>query len=207
MTSLEEICARRGVKPRGVLHLGAHVGQEAPVYSAWNVARVAWVEANHTLIPELRRNVSGFPGHTVHEAAIWKKDGKKLPFYVASNGGSSSLLRMMVHSRRYPQVTVSAEIKVAAITVDSLIRREGLEAEAYDFLNMDLQGAEAYALRGMTLQLEHLRWIYTEVNFEELYEGCPLFVDLLSALERKGFHLAECRREGEGWGEALFFRP
>lgn len=207
MTSLEEICARRGVRPKGVLHLGAHVGQEAPVYLAWNVPRVAWVEANPALIPELRRNVSGFPGHTVHEAAVWEKDGKKLKFYVASNGGSSSLLRMWLHSERYPEVTVSTELPVVTSTVDSLVRRDGLEAKEYDFLNMDLQGAEGLVLLGMEKQLEHLRWIYTEVNFEELYAGCSRFADIYRALARKCFHLAECRREGEGWGEALFFRP
>lgn len=204
--TFEELCGRHSVSPSGVLHLGAHVGQEVSVYGRWGVPYVAWVEANPELIPALRENVRPYPGHTVHEAAIWDRDGLEMPFFVASNGGSSSLLRMKLHSMRYPEVLQSGMLMVRTTTVDSLLRREGMESSRYDFLNMDLQGAELRALCGMKEQLAHVRWIYTEVNFEELYEGCGLFDELGRFLEERGFRVTECVKGENGWGEALFSR-
>lgn len=202
----EEICARHGVKPRGALHLGAHVGQEAHIYAGWQVPRVAWVEANPDLVPELRKRVEKLPGHTAHEAAIWDVGGQDLLLHVASNGGSSSLLWPKLHFKRYPEVTFQKSVRVRTQTVDGLVAGMGAQPSDFDFLNMDLQGAEGRAIAGMPEQLRHLRWIYTEVNFEELYEGCCLEGDLRRLLEDEGFDLAECRVEGNGWGEALFAR-
>lgn len=207
MSLMLEICDRWKVRPKGIIHLGAHQGQELPIYASWQVPKVAWVEANPALIPILEKNVGIFPGHTVHETAIWETDGRKMEFYLASNEGSSSLLPMKLHSKRYPEVTLAGVVEVRTSSVDGLIKSAKLVPEDYDFLNMDVQGIEGLVIEGMKKQIEQLRWIYTEVNFEELYEGCWLFPDLYRVLKNRGFELAECRRAGLGWGEALFFRP
>lgn len=203
--NLEDMCRVHEVKPRGVIHLGAHVGQEIPVYSKWGVP-VAWVEANADLIPELEKNVKGLPGHMVYHAAIWSKDDEQLPFFVANNGGSSSLLPMKLHLKRYPEVLVEKAVQVKTLSIDGLVKRAALDPDEFDFLNMDLQGAEGHAISGMVEQAKHLRWIYTEVSFEELYADSWLFEWIYAKFRSLGFGLLECRRAGLGWGEALFGR-
>lgn len=206
-SALEEVCALHDVRPRGVIHLGAHVGQEIPLYLSWGVP-VVWVEANAELIEQLCRNVGGNPGQTVVEAAISDKDGVYIPFYVASNGGSSSILPMKTHRDRYPEVLVEREVIVRTSTLDGLMRWHFLAPDRYDFLNMDLQGAEGLAIAGMTEQLRHLRWIYTEVSLEELYEGSILIDEFSRRMSDSGFRLAAFRQTevGKGWGEALYVR-
>ena len=54
--------------------------------------------------------------------------------------------------------------------------------------------------------LVHLRWIYTEVNFEELYEDCALVNELDCFLGRKHFTRVTTVDTGCGWGDALYQR-
>lgn len=198
------LAARHAIKPRGVLHLGAHVGQEAEVYAAAGIPRVVWVEANPNVFGRLTANISRFQGHSAHLAAISDRDGEEALLLLASNEESSSLLRMKLHRERYPGILQDASVKVRTTTVDSFLGKEGIAPATLDFVNMDLQGAEMRALAGMAAHLPYVRYLYTEVNFEELYEGCCLFKDLRPFLEKNGFRLAELKEVENGWGEALF---
>jgi FkbM family methyltransferase len=201
-----ELLKKRGIRIDGVLHLGAHIGQEAEVYAASGARRVVWVEANPELIETLRKNVSKFPGQSAHQAAVSDLDGLTVDFHLASNGESSSLLRMKTHQKHYPHIPQYASIPVKTTTVDTLLKSAGIPGGELGFLNMDIQGAELKALQGMSDYLPHVRQIYTEVNFEELYEGCCLFQELTVFLLTIGFSLTDLLPIEHGWGEALFVR-
>lgn len=201
-----KLLKKHGIQLDGVLHLGAHVGQEAETYALNGARRVVWVEANPEVIETLRRNVSRFPGQSAHQAAVSDRDDLVVDFHLASNGESSSLLRMKTHQKHYPHIPQYASIPVRTTTVDTLLKSAGISGSDLGFLNMDLQGAELKALRGMPDYLTHVRQIYTEVSFEELYEGCCLFQDLTGFLLARGFSLTDLLPIEHGWGEALFVR-
>lgn len=63
------------------------------------------------------------------------------------------------------------------------------EISSFDFLKMDIQGAELGALRGMPNKLRSCLLIQTEVAFVEMYRGQPLFADIDTHLRRCGFQL------------------
>jgi hypothetical protein len=74
-----------------------------------------------------------------------------------------------------------------------------------DFLNLDLQGVELRALRGMEGRLHNFKWIYTEVNKEKLYKGCALVEDIDNFLIGWNFKRVETQWCGNtGWGDALY---
>lgn len=200
-----DLALRHGISPKGILHLGAHVGQEAEGYASTGVP-VVWVEANPDIFPRLLANIARFPGQSAHLAAVSDRDGDAEFFLSTNDGESSSLLRMKGHKTYYPHITEHASIKVRTTTVDSLLREKGLDPARLDFVSMDLQGAEMKALAGMPDHLPHVRHIYTEVNFEELYEGCCLYGDISSFLAGSGFELVQVQEMGPRWGEALFRR-
>ena len=52
---MDRLVGEYGVKPKSVLHVGAHLAEEAGAYHAAGVERVLWVEANEgcALLPQV----------------------------------------------------------------------------------------------------------------------------------------------------------
>lgn len=199
---METLTKDYGVAPLGVLHLGAHLGEEGEAYQAAGAYSVWWVEANSKLIEPLEQHCEPLGMEQVISwAAITERDGAEVVLHVTSNDQSSSLLPLKRHRDRYPSIIVTEMIPMGGITVDSLVGSYDC-----DFLNMDLQGGELAALRGMPRLLKRLHWIYTEVNYEELYEGCPLLGDIDEFLEARSFQRVAMADTGMGWGDALYSR-
>ena len=73
-------------------------------------------------------------------------------------------------------------------------------------MNVDLQGAELRALEGAARTLEGVRYVYTEVNREPLYEGCALVGDLDRFLGERDFQRVVTKWTGAHWGDALYVR-
>jgi hypothetical protein len=69
---------------------------------------------------------------------------------------------------------------------------------------MDLQGAELLALRGATETLRSVRFVYTEVNVDELYAGCAQLDEIDEQLV--GFVRMETALTPHGWGDAFYVR-
>lgn len=204
----KELFRRHGIKPTGILHLGANTGQEAEDYKAAGVQNVIWVEANPSLFPKLVSHVRPY-GHRALKGCISDKDGERRPFHIANNGGqSSSLLELGTHKEAHPEVKYVADIEITTIRVDSLLKKNGLVISSPGwFLNVDLQGAELLALKGMEGLLKHFSYLYLEVNERFLYVGCPLIGELDCFLDPHGFRRVETKMSGgHGWGDALWIR-
>ena len=61
------------------------------------------------------------------------------------------------------------------------------------------------ALKGFQSRLKEVKWIYTEVSKNRLYDGGADFEQLNDYLLSQGFKNVTKRwLMGEGWGEALF---
>lgn len=60
---------------RGIIHIGAHIGQEAKWYYSKVGERCVHIECNPRLMPRLEKNVSPF-GHTAIQACIWNVAGE-----------------------------------------------------------------------------------------------------------------------------------
>lgn len=205
---MAELVEKFSVKPSGILHLGANVGEEAPDYDRAGVEKVIWVECRLEVFPALDRVVKKYPGHRVFMYAASDQDDKMVDLHKTSNGVSSSLLELHKHLEKHPEVSAAGTEQVHAMTVDTIFKRHGIMSADFDFLNMDLQGGEMLALLGMKEYLKSCRWIYTEINTEELYKKCVLFKDLDSFLTDLGFHLIEKRMWSDfhAWGDALYAR-
>lgn len=205
---MSELKEKYGVSPKGVLHVGAHIGEEADAYAAAGVERVIWVEPHPDALPSLWKNVGTRAGHIVIPRAACETDGEKVKLYKTSNICSSSLLPLKKHKEKHPDVGACGTVSVETVRIDSIFKTILFKPSDFEFLNMDIQGAELIALKGAHEYLKSCKWIYTEVNEEELYEGCVLTGYLEYFLNTYGFKLAEKRlfSATHGWGDALFVR-
>lgn len=199
--------SKYGIHTTGVLHLGANTGQEAEVYQRNHIERVVWVEALPSVHAELVQNISKYPGHVALQACVSDVDGQEVVFNVASNGAqSSSFLEFGTHEKEHPTVKFICNLKMQTVRVDTLLERYGITIGNGWFLNIDLQGAELLALRGMGDLLRCFNHAYIEVNTKELYKGCPLVGEIDAYLGANGFVGRETKMTGSGWGDKYYRR-
>ncbi len=207
----DQLFARWRIKAKGVLHLGANTGQEAQAYAALGIRRVIWVEALPDIHAKLVQRVRRFPGSVALLACLSDKDGEKVVFNRANNESqSSSFLEFGTHAVEYPATKFIEKIEMDTIRCDTLLRNYGLEVllkEGDWFLNVDLQGAELLALRGMGDLLWRFAHAYIEVNIKELYLGCPMVEDIDHYLANFGLWPKESKMMGDaGWGDRFYSR-
>lgn len=194
------------VNVTGVLHLGAHFGEEADAYDAdmpWvGEPRVVWVEGDPVHIDRLCHHVDARPGHEVVCALVDDRE-REVTFHRASNeGASSSVLALGTHAVEHPHITYVAERTGRTETVDALAALYGWRS--LNFVTLDLQGLELRALQGAADLLAHVDYIFTEVNRAPLYVGCPMVEEIDAYLV--GFDRVAVEWTPWGWGDAFYRR-
>lgn len=194
------------IRPQGVLHLGANEGQEAEEYEKAKVPFVIWVEAIPSVYEKLVQRVRKYPTHICLCACVSDVDGKEVTFNVANNQGqSSSFLEFGTHAQEHPTVKFIDKLTLATSRVDTLLFAFQRNINHW-FLNVDLQGAELLALKGMGHYLWGFDWAYIEVNEKELYKGCPLVGEIDAYLALHELKPAEVKMTGSGWGDKFYKR-
>ena len=188
------------IKPTGVIHIGAHLAEEMRQYSDLNWGHMYWVEANPKLAQDLVQNLDSSQ-NTIIECAAWDVDNLPMKFHETTDTQSSSILRLKKHSLYYPRILTKIEYTVLARRIDCLFD----SPPPFTFANIDIQGAELQAIKGMGELIQSLDAIYSEVNREELYEGCANVKELDDYLREYKFQRVATRWVlGKGWGDALY---
>ncbi|MGK7922408.1 MAG: FkbM family methyltransferase [Trichodesmium sp.] len=205
MLDIKELCQQHSLTPRGVIHIGAHMGQELAQYQAMNVKKVLFIEANPVVSERLQKQVANLPNVQVVNCAITNRNGT-VNLHVTSNEQSSSILPLKGHSNIYPNVKETHRVNVPAKTLDTLLQELEINPKEYNLLNIDIQGAELLALQGATNLLKYIDAINTEVNYEELYEGCALIDEIDEFLEQHGFERVATTTPHPTWGDAFYIR-
>lgn len=191
----------------GVLHLGAHFGEEADAYDhdmPWTAEpRVVWVEGDPQHLDQLSAHVVDRTGHQIVSGTLVDSTAGEAVLHIASNqGASSSVLAFGTHAVEHPHITYVAEQTLPVETVDHLAGLHGWDD--LNFLTLDLQGLELRALRGALQFLEHVDYVFSEVNQKPLYVGCPMIEEIDAFLA--GFDRVATEWTGWGWGDAFWVR-
>jgi FkbM family methyltransferase len=189
-----------GVKPTGVLHVGAHEAEELDAYLKNNWMPITWIEAQPTKVEFLLKKLPKESNYLVN-AAIWGTSNEKLTLKITNNTESTSLLELETHTLRHPEVVVESTHEVTTTTLDDLT----LPTEV-DYLSLDIQGSELQALIGFQKGIKNIKWVYTEVNKEALYRGCAIVEEVDSYLAKEGFQRELTVWTKYGWGDALYVR-
>lgn len=199
LIDFRELFPRYKIRPKGVLHVGANVGEEAPVYLELGIQKQIWIEANPDIYRKLLVNIANNPQAKAFNFAAGDEE-KETVLHISNNGSqSSSILELGTHKIVHPDVHY-----VGDVTVD-MKRLDSLDLEDCDFLNIDVQGFELHVLRGLGEKIRQFKWAYLEVNQAELYKHCALIEDIDFYLGGYGFARKETRWAGNtNWGDALY---
>jgi FkbM family methyltransferase len=206
------------IAKRGVVHVGAHKGEEVEQYLSLGFQRIVLIDANPDACKDLVARFAQDKRISIFNYAVCDRIGT-VDFHLhTSRSGSTepaSLLRMKRFSEIVGSLHTPATIQVPAITLDALFDEHGLQRSDYNFLNVDIQGAEILALKGATSLLSSMEVVVSEVNLIELYEGGPMEEEIATFLGDHGFAkehavyhtLYDENSTFPAWGECLFVRP
>lgn len=213
LIDFKSLFKKYNIKPKGICHIGGNIGEEFPVYMELGITRQVWVEANPRMYKILVENIKSNP-----EAIAWcfcaGDENKEVVLHESNNAGqSSSILELGTHKTAHPEVHYIADIRTRMYRLDNFFNPLGdkndsdFDLSGIDFLNIDIQGAELMALKGMGDLLHQFKWAYLEVNKAHLYEGCALVEEIDEYLLKFGFERVETKWCGNNnWGDALYIK-
>lgn len=199
---LQAALAEERIEVSGVLHVGAHRGQEVGMYRRLGARLVVLCDPLPGIMDQARLEFG--EAVQIHECAIGSRNEFRTLYVDEGNDGqSSSLLRPKQHLVCYPSITFPTSITVEVRTVDALSVPPDI-----NLLVIDVQGFEAEVLDGARSLLQRqIAAVATEVNSVELYEGCALVEQIDHRMNELGFRRTVTAWAAEGWGDALYTRP
>jgi len=168
----------------GILHIGAHEGQEAEVYSRLSKP-VIWIEAIPLYFEKLRVNVGSFHNQLALNALLDSKCQSSRDFFIASNNAESSSIYPLAGNDYWRGLENSEVCKLPSKRLDCIF--SGLELREFDYWIVDVQGAELEVLKGAGDLLNYCRYLQVEISQEKFYEGGAEFQELRAFLDSKSF--------------------
>lgn len=203
LLNLKNLKEKYNLNIAGVIHIGAHLGQESSIYNELGIKHRLYFEPQPDIFQKLVETVK--EGIFVNKA-LGNETGI-LEMYIEKDnqGQSSSLLQPVQHLAQYPHIKFTSSLKVDVIKLDDYIQTlHSILKENLNFINMDVQGYELKVLEGSLKTLYNIDYIMTEVNRAEVYKDCAKVWELDDFLAPYGFERIETTWDGVTWGDAFY---
>jgi FkbM family methyltransferase len=199
---LNYLVNKYNVNFKGILHVGAHECEELKDYEIYiDRSKILWVEA---MPDKVQLNKSRFNNLLIENAVVSDKE-EQLKFNISNNGQSSSLLELGLHKKFHPHIHYINSFVVNTVLLKNVLPKYDI---SFNFLNLDIQGAELKALKGMGEEyLNKVDYIYTEVNSDYVYKDCALITELDEYLANFNLKRVETKWCGDyRWGDAFYVK-
>lgn len=188
----------------GVVHVGAHLGEEAQIYDGLGINKVVWVDANPDVMSKLHVNVDPYH-HLCINALLSDEDKEEVKFNVTNyDGMSSSVFEFGTHPQFSPDTVVEQIKYLPATTLDNLAAVYNFDG--CDMLNIDTEGSELMILKGGIKTLPQFQLLYLEVRTDNVYDGAPLVDEMDAFLSPDFERVSTGMVDGQGWGDAIYMR-
>lgn len=220
---LHDLISKYNLKISGVIHVGAHHGQEYDDYKAAGIRQIVFVEPCKAAFEVLHQRfahekypLSGETNVVLINAAFGSRFSTNyMNTETANTGQSNSLLEPAKHLEQFPDIKFTGKELACIIPMDSIMpqmpQMPQMSLAPCDFLNIDTQGFELEVLKGGIFTIQRrIKYIYLEVNQAEVYKGCPHIDDIDGFLSPLNFERVEtfwCDGGKTGdWGDAFYIR-
>lgn len=187
-----------------VLEAGAHYAQDTYwMAQIWPHGIIHAFEPTPVNFKYVYEAAQSFPNIKCYTYALDYECGSKL-FYQDGDGengnqGANSLLAHKILKK-----SSNEPIKVECITIDTWAKN--MNVDHIDFMWLDMEGNELNALKGGLNILPTVKAIFTEVNFQEFWDGAVQYNTLKLWLEQQNFKEVWTDIK-DGWnGNVLFVK-
>lgn len=188
---------------KGVVHIGAHYGEEIQEYVDNGIQKIIVFEPlskNFEVLSDRLQDVNAdIQGYQV---ALGSQQGTATMYLSSNEAQSSSILKPKEHLEHHPDVTFDGTEEVEVSLLDNYDLGES------NFINMDVQGYELEVLKGGKETLNNVDYVYCEVNRGEMYENNAMINDIDEYLGGYGFERVETYwpETWYKWGDALYIK-
>jgi FkbM family methyltransferase len=199
---LRDLIKKYNMNVSGVIHIGAHYGEEVSNYMNLGIDDIVLFEPLEENFEILKNNVSELNANiTGYCVALGNKNQNVNMFLSSNNLESSSVLKPKVHLDLHPEVVFSGEELV------EMKRLDDFSFKNYNFINLDVQGYEMEVLKGAEKTLENIDYLYCEVNRNEIYEGNAYIEEIDEYLLNYKMRRVETSWWYDcDWGDALYIK-
>lgn len=201
--NLSQIFTKYNISSKGVIHVGAHFGEESDTYLNLGIKNVIYFEPVKKTFEVLKSRCKN--NELLFNFALGNSDCIMEMFVEDSDQlGCHSLLQP---SDNYKHIPFSDKQLVEVKKLDSL----NLDFFNYDMMNIDVQGFELEVLKGSENTLKNINYIQCEVsrNISSKpmdYIEAPDISEIIKFLSERGFSMVECNWAGISWGDAFFIK-
>jgi FkbM family methyltransferase len=182
---------------KGILHLGGHRGQEAPVYD-WFNKKVLWIEAIPEIFDYLNDYLNYFYNQKALCALLGDQNKRKKKFYISNSDSSCSSIfdfsNLVKEGKLWPdrKFQMQKVLELEMKTLDKVFEENNVDSSIYDHWVLDLQGAEILVLKGAKQSLSSCNSIYIEISKEQYYEkGSATWLEIKNFMVQNNFKLIE----------------
>ena len=200
---INEIIKKYNMNISGVIHIGAHYGEEVPNYVKVGIENIVLFEPLKENFEVLKKNILPYSNFNIkkYQVALGNKSTSIIMNLSRKNLESSSILKPKQHLNLYPDITFDRTEEV------ELQKWDDYNCKNYNFINMDVQGYELEVLKGAKDTLNHIDYVYCEVNRDEIYEGNAYIEDIDKYLSNYNMKRVETSWWYDSdWGDALYIR-
>jgi len=171
---LNRIYEVKAEQPR-ILDLGANIGLSVIWFKEnFPKSEILAIEADPNIYQYLVDNTSNLDGVSIKNIAVWDEDGE-LSFY--SEGADGGRIEQAAE----PLPTEA--VQVASVDIRRILKENG----PFDFIKMDIEGAEARVLPACRGYLQETRYVFCEYHSTEGKK--QHLAKLVSFLRDEGFRL------------------
>lgn len=231
LLNFDELVKKYNLQINGVVHVGAHECGEILDYAKHGIRNGILIEANPFRAKNLRTTIESgryakecYPSvkyealpselaeitsnYDVVNFACYDKDSQTLQFNLSDfDGGVDSLLKINQFGKDSSWAPYShiKTVEVIGMTLDSILIE--FNAPRFNFLNIDVEGAEMLVLIGAINFLKaNCDYIMIETQTKRRFEDSCLHSEIVDFLSLFGFKEVEYFDTGKSWGDAFFIK-
>jgi hypothetical protein len=168
---------------KGVLHIGAHLGQEAKEYEKYELD-VIWIEAIPEVASKLKVLLGKFETQEVFCVLLGSENRSEVAFNLSSNNFESSSIYEFGSELGFDNLEMTKTIMLPMVRMDSFFSSDSLKY--FNLWVIDVQGAELDVLLGAGDLIKECHVLLVEVSTREVYFSGTKWVDLKNFLNSVG---------------------
>ena len=217
---IQSFLKRYDIRPRGMGHVGGHLGHEILPYALLGFEKVLIIEPLEPAVERLQGISAIYNGLAescvqvfggmpfveifIEPCAAGQKEGSTKLYVTRESGLSSThkpVSEVQVNGVNLSEVTAEQDTLVRPL--DALIE-EKYSHVAFNGMRVNVQGDELAVFKGAEQLIGKLDFIFCEANYNQRYEAIPSKVDLIEFLETHNHKLVRHDRLSEDVGNPLF---
>lgn len=174
-----------------VVHIGAGVGSELPIYQDLNCENIFAIKPNEILFEKLKTKAKSYDNVTAQQIWIADTPAERSATIFANPRFNSLLPADKMLLEYFPNVKKLENLKVKTQSFDDLVKSnlEKISTKS-NILVLEVQGFEVTLFQNNQAEsLQFFNWIVVRTREVELFEGGATTAELKQTLAEQGFEL------------------